>query len=379
MTEILQHPLSYQADPTELFELLIDMPWAQLLDSGGCGGARGRYDIISADPYLKITSFSGTSRLTDRYGNSSETQDEPFELLKQRLLPFTRQSPEIPFCGGAMGYFGYDLLPESTLPDTRPACIHDLPELAIGIYDWAIVTDHQKQQTYFVSTNRDNKTAETLKNILTRLEQKRTPDSDTPALLPLTANQLETDTGMAAYQSGFRRIQKYLLDGDCYQINYARCFHAAVTGSAWQSYKLLRQANPMPFGAFLDLPFAHILSASPERFIQVTGNRVETRPIKGTRPRSSDPVKDQLLKTELSTSAKDRAENLMIVDLLRNDLGKNCSPGSIHVPELFSVESYPTVFHLVSSIKGTIAEGKTAIDVLRDCFPGGRQSARYGK
>ena len=127
----------------------------------------------------------------------------------------------------------------------------------------------------------------------------------------------------------------------------------------------------MPFGAFLDLPFAHILSASPERFIQVTGKRVETRPIKGTRPRSSNPVKDQLLKTELSTSAKDRAENLMIVDLLRNDLGKNCSPGSIHVPELFSVESYPTVFHLVSSIKGTIAEGKTAIDVLRDCFPGG--------
>ncbi len=370
MTEILTHPLPYKAESTDLFELVKHMPWAQLLDSGNVGGLRGRYDIISADPYLKITMQQGLSKLSNRAGKIIDEDEDPFQLLKKTLLPFHGQSPDIPFCGGAIGYFGYDLLNDSRQTDDRQSCISGIPDMAIGIYDWAIITDHELAKTYLVSAGKDALTRETVNRLLDSANFQALPAiAPTPA--PLAIDQLETDIDQEAYQDGFAQIQKYLLEGDCYQINYARCFFANTSGSTWESYKQLRKSNPVPFGAYLNYPFAEILCASPERFIRVTGNRVETRPIKGTRPRSSNTTEDAKLKNDLLQSEKDQAENLMIVDLLRNDLGKSCQPGTIHVPELFQVESYPTVFHLVSSIKGTVAPDKSALDVLQDCFPGG--------
>jgi len=173
------------------------------------------------------------------------------------------------------------------------------------------------------------------------------------------------------YGRTFARVKSYLLEGDCYQVNLAQCFSAPVSGDPFAGYQALRWLNPAPFSAYLKTPFARILSSSPERFLAVREGRVETRPIKGTRPRGRTPEADAALQQELAESAKDRAENLMIVDLLRNDLGRVCTPGSVQVPELFAVESYATVHHLVSTVTGRLAPGRDAASLLRACFPGG--------
>jgi para-aminobenzoate synthetase component 1 len=174
-----------------------------------------------------------------------------------------------------------------------------------------------------------------------------------------------------SYARAFTAVQNYLHAGDCYQINLAQRFSAAASGDALTAYLRLRSKSPAPYSAFLKLPKTQILCASPERFLRVQNGRLETKPIKGTRPRSSDARQDSQLADELRNHPKDRAENLMIVDLLRSDLGKNCAPGSVNVPKLFEVESYANVHHLVSTVEGTLAEGRDALDVLRDCFPGG--------
>lgn len=173
------------------------------------------------------------------------------------------------------------------------------------------------------------------------------------------------------YASALRRIKRYIRNGDCYQVNFAQRFSVPATGDPLQLYKGLRRFNPAPFGAFLNTPYGQILSSSPERFLRVRGDQVETRPIKGTLARATDPAQDRARINALRHSAKDRAENVMIVDLLRNDLGKTCAFGSIQVSELFAVESFARVHHLVSTVRGRLAPGQNALSVLRGCFPGG--------
>jgi para-aminobenzoate synthetase component 1 len=168
-----------------------------------------------------------------------------------------------------------------------------------------------------------------------------------------------------------QRIQRYLHAGDCYQVNLAQRFAAPAQGDPWHAYRRLRRANPAPFGAYLAFDDCCILCGSPERFLQIRNDRVETKPIKGTRPRGRDPDEDRTLAEALRLSPKDRAENLMIVDLLRNDLGKVCAIGSVHVPRLFEIERYAHVHHLVSTVRGRLAAGRSALDLLRACFPGG--------
>jgi len=174
-----------------------------------------------------------------------------------------------------------------------------------------------------------------------------------------------------SYAAAFALVQGYLQAGDCYQVNLAQRFRADAAGDAFGAYLNLRKLSPAPYAAFLNLPQLQILCASPECFVSVQNGKVKTKPIKGTRPRSSDDRQDRLLAEELRNHTKDRAENLMIVDLLRNDLGKSCVPGSVRVPELFKVESFANVHHLVSTVEGRLAAGRDALDVLRDCFPGG--------
>jgi len=175
----------------------------------------------------------------------------------------------------------------------------------------------------------------------------------------------------AGYAARFRRVQDYVQSGDCYQINLARRFSVRAAGDPWTAYRELRSRNPAPFAAFLNTPPVRVLCSSPERFLRVEGDRAETCPIKGTRPRSSDPEEDRRRRDELALSVKDRAENLMIVDLLRNDLGRSCAVGSVRVPSLFAVHSFAGVHHLVSRVTGRLAPGQDALSVLRGCFPGG--------
>lgn len=175
----------------------------------------------------------------------------------------------------------------------------------------------------------------------------------------------------ATYAAKFQQVQEYLRSGDCYQINLAQRFKAPYQGSEWQAYKKLERVNQGPFSAFVRTELGAIISVSPERFLQVKDRLIETKPIKGTRPRSDNPTTDRLAAEDLASAEKDQAENLMIVDLLRNDVGRVAKPGTVHVPKLFDVESFPAVHHLVSTIRAQLDDKYSNADLLRASFPGG--------
>ena len=360
MTKASITPLAYQPDATRLFENIAHLPWSQLLDSCQTDHSRARYDILVADPVYKLISQNGETTVFNRNNQTIESTQDPFVLLHKYSSLYQIKDNELPFYGGAVGYLGYDLLPVDS-EDNRPALL-DMPDLAFGIYEWSIINDHKLQKTFFVSVDEKIRPDELFANSLIN------KDTNQPGL---SIKHLQNSCNEQQYAEIFQRIQHYLTEGDCYQVNFARCFYSQCEGNAWASYKQLRTSNPVPFGAYLNLPFAKILSCSPERFIKVRGNRVETCPIKGTSPRSDNNKQDLKLQEQLANSSKDKAENLMIVDLLRNDLGKSCLPGSIKVPELFNIEAFPTVFHMVSTVTGTRKEQLTALDVLQNSFPGG--------
>lgn len=358
---LLSAELPYGEDSAVLFERLRDLPWPMFLDSGAPFGG-GRYDILCAAPYATLVTHGRITEIQSPEGYRTSDQD-PFQLVRELLGPEAENATDLPFTGGAVGYFAYDLGRPTPAEEAAP-----LPDMAVGLYDWAVVVDHQAHRTRLVGGSRLAATRENWPALLERLARP-TPAAIIPPLR-LTA-PLVSNLSRHAYEEAFARIQAYLDAGDCYQVNFAQRFSAPAEGDAWAAYLNLRRANPAPHGAFLDLPFARILSSSPERFLEVRGGRVETRPIKGTRPRSADPAHDRLLAQELAASPKDRAENLMIVDLLRNDLGKVCETGSVKVPRLFEVESYASVHHLVSTVTGRLAPGRHALELLQACFPGG--------
>lgn len=343
--------LPYQTDATHYYAALADLPWAVWLDSGGMA----RYDILTAAPQHTLV-----------LGAEVACAD-PFALLRSELGEHVAPVADVPFAGGALGFWSYDLARRMMNVTGVEKAAEPLPDMAVGIYDWALVLDHQQHTARLVSHRRYAETAGLLPQLLQRLRSK-------PALTPddfRVRGQITSNFTPDSYASAFAQVQHYLKSGDCYQVNLAQRFRAGATGDALGAYLALRRLSPAPYSAFLNLPQGQILCASPERFLSVQAGRVETRPIKGTRPRSSDAQRDWQLADELRSHPKDRAENLMIVDLLRNDLGKSCAPGSVRVPKLFEVESYANVHHLVSTVEGQLAPGHDALDVLRDCFPGG--------
>lgn len=343
--------LPYQTDAAEYYAALADLPWAVWLDSGGMG----RYDILTAAPYRT------------RLLNGDVSTEVPFDWLREDLGEPLTPIANVPFAGGVLGYWSYDLARRMvSLPNIAPDT-ERLPDMAVGLYDWALVLDHQLHTACLVSHQRCAETAALLPQLLLRLQSKQAlPDSTFYVHGKITSNFTPE-----SYAKAFAQVQDYLQAGDSYQINLAQRFSAQAEGDAFGAYLKLRQLSPAPYSAFLNLPQVQILCTSPERFLRVQNGTVETKPIKGTRPRSSDPQQDQQLADELRQHPKDRAENLMIVDLLRSDLGKNCVPGSVRAPKLFAVESFANVHHLVSTVTGQLAAGSDALDVLRDCFPGG--------
>ena len=358
--------LPYQPDSARLFEAIADLPWAVFLDSGRHHPAQSRYDILSAQPYVRLVT---RGPLTEIYSDTIElSREDPFSLLRRALAIDPACGSELPFCGGAIGYFGYDL---ARRLERLPALADDaekIPELAMGLYDWAVIADHRERRTWLVGQGRDPDTDIKWDSLVARFRAPPPERTRAPfRILSPVASNLTHDT----YARAFRRIRGYIHDGDCYQVNLAQRFAAAASGDPWLAYQRLRIINPAPFSAYFNTPYAQILSASPERFLKVEGGRVETRPIKGTRPRAGHARLDAELVEALRASGKDRAENLMIVDLLRNDLSKNCALGSVKVPKLFDVESFATVHHLVSTVTGTLRADSDALDLLRGSFPGG--------
>ncbi len=359
--------LPYPPDSALLFDRIADEPWAIFLDSRSGRETVGRYDVLSAAPYLTLTSRGNTTEIVSRAG-SRFSRDDPFQLLQHALRPYAPDDNALPFYGGAMGYFSYDLARYlERIPSIAENC-ETMPDMAVGLYDWAIIVDHMEQRAWLASAGRDRATAALWPDLLERLGAAAKPSEKPPFRV---LQQVVSNMDRSRYASAFERIKRYIRAGDCYQVNLAQRFETLAEGHPWLAYCALRRSNPAPFSAYLNTPYGQILSASPERFLKVCKGQVETRPIKGTRPRGADPEQDAILAKNLRASAKDQAENLMIVDLLRNDLGKVCLPGSVRADELFSLESYATVHHLVSTVTGQLAADKDPTDLLRACFPGG--------
>ncbi len=357
------HQLPDCTDVSRLYQKLRQLPWAFWLDSGSGEHLDygGRYHVLVADPRVRIVSDAGVTVVQQRDGRVENTRQAVLEVIREALGPIRDATGDLPFAGGAVGYFSYDF---GRRLEGLPVEQGGIPEVAVGIFDWAVIVDEQTNSCW-LSGQKDSITRELLSLFYDTDESSAVPVGFKLPGKPMYLTDREE------YARAFERIQRYLREGDCYQVNYAQRFSAPFEGDSWPLYLAMRAANPSPYGAYLPFPFGDILSSSPEQFLELQHGRVRTRPVKGTRPRSKNARRDRQLAQDLENSAKDRAENLMIVDLLRNDLGRVCVPGSIEAPELFKVESYPTVHHLVSTVTGKLAEGEDALSLLAACLPGG--------
>jgi para-aminobenzoate synthetase component I len=339
--------------------------WSEpsLLEGGPRLGLAGRWSILAARPRRTIESsaglngdvFEGLATIVRRYGlASSDDTPEP-------------DAP--PFQGGLIGYFGYDLaprlerLPRRAEPDSR------LPAIRFGLYDTFVLVDHQSGSSELWAVDLLDEGPEILQE---RWDRWRS-DLDKPAQLraasDLSAPQPELSHG--DYLRAVRRVLDYIEAGDVYQANLSHRFVARGSVAPLDLYLKLKTISPSPFASFLAWDDLAIVGASPELFYRTLGDRIVTRPIKGTRPRSPDPIEDARLATELKASVKDRAELTMIVDLERNDLGRVCRFGTVRVTEPWLVESFEQVHHLVATIEGRLRPGVGPIDVVKAVFPGG--------
>ncbi|HEX5386684.1 MAG TPA: aminodeoxychorismate synthase component I [Gemmatimonadales bacterium] len=391
-------------DPADAAERFLDLPWPILLDSTAEHARLGRYSFLSADPAAVIRGRGARSERFDATAGAwTAVADEPLAAVHAMLAPFASEPmPGVPpFQGGAAGYIGYDYgrvlerLPTPRFDDLA------IPDVVLGLYDWVLAWDHEQDAAWIISTGlpesggeRARRGAERLAMVRARLEESsptatthsgRRPAPARPQSLagpgapsyPVVGVEHAEQVGLRStfthrgYLTAVARVREYILAGDIFQANLSQRFTAPLDEAPFAFYRRLRRTNPAAFGAYFDIGGAQVLSVSPERFLRLQGRRVETRPIKGTRPRGLGPMHDALLGLVLEESDKDRAENVMIVDLLRNDLSRVCLPGTVRVPELFALEQHPTVHHLVSTVVGELEPGTDAVDLLRATFPGG--------
>ncbi len=368
-----QMSLPATTTPADLFAHFADTPWSMWLDSSNSEHIDSRFDILVWQPIATLVTQGNNTKLSILTKNAQLKQslsstDDPLALVETLQKKFfntdIKPDSQLPFLGGAMGYLSYDLgrrfekIPKITKQDIN------LPEMAMGLYNKAVIFDKKAQKFFLVCDEKQHKTlAEMLINLT------KTPTQNN-VQFQLTSSW-QANMSRANYLKKFAQVQEYLTSGDCYQINLAQRFSAEYQGCEFEAYLALRAANKAPFSGFIRLENETILSVSPERFLRLSAGNVQSKPIKGTMPRSSNAIKDAENAALLQKSSKDSAENLMIVDLLRNDISRSCQPGSVNVPKLFDIESFPAVHHLVSTVEGTLADNKYATDLLRGAFPGG--------
>jgi para-aminobenzoate synthetase component 1 len=373
-------------DPWVTARQFAHLPHLLFLDSSDRDPNRGRYSFVTADPVEWIV---GSARHPDL--------GDPFAELARRLAAFSNESITglPPFQGGLAGMFGYGLqhvierIPRPRFDEFR------VPDLAVGIYDWVIAWDHAEKRAWAISTGypetkptkRNGRSMRRLGGVRRVLRQRgdkplvySRPWTDQRSVAtdelarqyPLLGHPgVTSNFDREGYLAAVRHAIDYVNAGDCFQVNLSQRLLAPLREHPLELYGRLRERNAAPFAGYFDMGDCAIASASPERFLRVTDRDVETRPIKGTRPRGIMPEEDLYSMDDLAQSAKDRAENVMIVDLLRNDLGRVCEYGSVRVPKICEVETFRYVHHLVSEVRGRLAEGKTPLDLLRACFPGG--------
>jgi len=360
--------LPYVSDSSIYFEAIANDPWSCYLDSGIQDDLdenisdKSRYDIIVSHPFIKIIADESTVSIEEN-NLKKITKQNPFNVLEGILANFNIQETSLPFAGGALGYFSYELS-QSSIKKNKDHI--GMPLMMIGIYDWALIVDHQ-EKTACIASHLINKDT---KDYLTTLTKKLKSVKPNNQLFKINSN-IKSLLNFEAYDLMVNKILSFIKEGDVYQINISNKYIVSCEGNSWTGYKKLREINRAPFMAYFHFDDFDILCGSPERFIQSHSKRVETRPIKGTEPRDINPIKDKENAEKLLASEKDRAENLMIVDLLRNDLSKNCIPGSVNVKALCELKSYSNVHHLESIIEGVLKPHSTLTKLLKDCFPGG--------
>lgn len=382
MRQPLYSELPGPLQPLEVFKLLAEKRNSFFLDSGMDHERLGRYSFMGSDPFLIMQSRGDRIKLIS--GKKKETKKgDPFVLLNELLHRYRLDSSglPVPFSGGAVGFLSYDLchfierLPRSTRDDLQ------LPESCLAFYSTILAFDNLTGKAYVFASGYPEQNDENL-----RLQQAAGQLQDMKAFItehiPKMSQartkaaspahpELKSNFSPAEYKAAVAKVRDHIIAGDLYQANISQRFETELTITPFELYNRLRKINPAPFAAYLKYDDAVIVSASPERFLRLNNGLVETRPIKGTRPRCADTLNDKKMAQELTASSKDRAENIMIVDLARNDLGRVCQFGSVKVPELASLEIFPAVFHLTSTITGKLHPQKNLVDLLRATFPGG--------
>jgi para-aminobenzoate synthetase component 1 len=366
-------------DAAWCFESFAPRPFSFWLDSGMDPQKLGRYSFIGSDPFLVMKSRGDEITLT-REGTEEKRHGNPFDVLGELLAEYSLervQSP-VPFTGGAVGYFSYDLgrfiekLPATAADDL------DLPECYLGFYDAVVAYDHLENRTFIISTgfpekeeSKKQRRAEARLNELKNMVLFAPPPPEIKETSSIKSPVLKANFSHEAYLEAVATAREYICAGDIFQVNLSQRLEAELTTTPYELYRRLRKINPAPFANYFNFDGVSIVGASPERFLKVCGGWVETRPIKGTKPRGKTPAEDKALADSLLQSVKDRAENIMIVDLERNDIGRVCRYGTVKVTELAILETYPTVFHLTSTVVGQMREGKNPVDLLKATFPGG--------
>ncbi|MCC3864042.1 aminodeoxychorismate synthase component I [Terrisporobacter petrolearius] len=345
----------------EIFTIFKDEKDSFILDSAMDKNKLGRYSFISSNPFKTL-----------KYKNSNEN---PLDFLQEELNKYkVENKTQLPFIGGAVGYLSYDLgnyiekLPRSAKDDLNGY------DLYFGLYDSVIVVDHLKEKTYIATPDLDVKKEE---NLVLNIENK-IDEAEINGVNPIcyeekevSPTKLKSNFTKKEFENSVEKVRQYIKNGDIYQANLTQRFSGKTTLSSYELYRDLRKVSPAPFGAYLNFDDFNILSNSPERFIKCMDKKLETRPIKGTRPRGKNKEEDLKLQEELRNSEKDKAELLMIVDLERNDIGRISKIGSVKVPELFVIEPYANVNHLVATVVGELDEDKDAVDAIKATFPGG--------
>ncbi|HUK36345.1 MAG TPA: aminodeoxychorismate synthase component I [Vicinamibacterales bacterium] len=370
---MIAHELLPVPDPVGCCDRLRGVPYRMFLDSARHASPLGRYSFVAADPAAVVRC---------KGADAGGALDDVRGQLASRSAAAVPGLP--PFQTGALGYLAYEWgRTLETLPASRYDDL-DLPDVVFGIYDWVIAWDHDASRAWVIARDGANMrraldlVGDPERGALQGPPVEVRESRERPPSYPVDADWIDPRLGLrssfthAGYLDAVNRVRDYIYAGDIFQANLSQRFEAPLVESPWDLYCRLRARNPAPFAAFIELPDFAVLSASPERFMRVDAHgRVETRPIKGTRPRGVGPEHDAALGRALTESAKDRAENLMIVDLIRNDLSRVCAPGSVRVRELFALEHFATVHHLVSTVVGTLSPGLDGLDLLRASFPGG--------
>ncbi len=362
--------INTQLNSIELYSIFKQRPYSYILDSGRDHESLGKYSFIGSDPFLLYQCKGDTIQI--KTSNEEKVfKGDPFEILKDLMDKYHMDyTSHLPFVGGVVGFFSYDLchhieqLPRSAVDDIN------IPDCHLGFYDGVIIIDHTSNKTYITALGIKGDETTVIETI---------EDAIIHASVPLEKKEYYTEEDMEfhsnftkkEYMTALDTIHEYIRTGDIYQVNLTQRFDCDLYINPFDLYCELREINPAPFASFIDFGEGHMVSSSPERFIKINEGKIEARPIKGTIPRGKNREEDEKNRLQLINSEKDKSELLMIVDLERNDLGKISKTGTVKVPELFKLEEYQTVFHLVATVTGELQEDIDIVDCIKATFPGG--------